>query len=178
MSGHSKWSTIKHKKALTDAKKGKVFSKTAHMITLAARKGENPDMNPDLRLAIEKAKEVNMPKDNIEKAIKRGSGVEQKKLEEFLYEAYGPEGVAILIEGITDNKNRTSQEIKHLLGQNNSKMADPGSVLWMFDKKEKDWIPKYNIGFKEEKSKKSFEDLLEALSEQDDIQEIYSNVEL
>lgn len=179
MSGHSKWSQIKHKKAQTDAKKGKVFSKIARMITLAVReKGGDSNTNPRLRLAIEKAKEINMPKDNVKRAIERGSGQSQEKFEEVLYEAYGPEGVGVLIEGITDNKNRTLGEIKRILSQHNSKIADPGSVLWMFDKKEGQWAPKYNTDLNKEKDKKSFEELLEALSEQDDVQEVYSNAEL
>lgn len=136
MSGHSKWSTIKHKKSLTDQNRGKLFSKLSKIITVVAReKGGDPDMNPRLRAAIEKAKVANMPTENIEKAIKKGTGeVPSATLEEFTYEAYGPGGIAMIIEGITDNKNRTFSEIKHLLAQHNSKMADSGSVLYMFDR--------------------------------------------
>lgn len=178
MSGHSKWSQIKHKKAQSDAKKGKMFSKVSRMITVAARRGDKPEMNPELRLAIEKAREVNMPKDNIERAIKRAAGKESEKLEEVLYEAYGPAGVGILIEGITDNKNRTLNELKHILNEHNAKLADSGSVLWMFGKQESGWLPKYGVNLSNEKDKAAFEGLLEELSEQDDIQEVYSNAEL
>src|SRR3989344_5412714 len=135
MSGHSKWAQIKHKKAATDAKKANVFSKISRLISIAAReKGEDPIANAKLRQAVAKAKEVNMPSENIERAIKKGAGAGEYVLEEFLYEAYGPGGVAILIEGITDNKNRTSNEIKHLLLQHNAKWAEPGSVAWAFEK--------------------------------------------
>lgn len=137
MSGHSKWSQIKHKKALTDAKKGKIFSKLARIITLAAReKGGDPAKNSGLRLAIEKAKSMNMPSENIERAIKRGIGkIEGIKMEKIVYEAYGPGGIALILEGITDNKNRTIPEVKRILSQNGGKLAEGGSVIWMFDKK-------------------------------------------
>lgn len=136
MSGHSKWSTIKHKKALTDIKRGKIFSKLSKIITVAAKeKGGDQQMNPRLRTAIENAEAVNMPRDNIEKAVKKGTGeLEGIALEEFTYEAYGPGNAAIIIEGITDNKNRTVAEIKHLIGQHGGKMANPGNVLWMFNR--------------------------------------------
>lgn len=137
MSGHSKWSQIKHKKALTDAKKGKVFSKLARLISVAARqKGGDPENNPQLRLAVEKARTFNMPNENIERAIKKGSGeLEGAKMEELTIEAYGPEGIALIIEALSDNKNRTLSEIKYLLSQNNGKMAESGSVNWLFERK-------------------------------------------
>ncbi|MBU2263639.1 YebC/PmpR family DNA-binding transcriptional regulator, partial [Patescibacteria group bacterium] len=115
MSGHSKWAQIKRQKAVTDAKKSQVFSKLAKMISVAARKGEDINMNPELRVAIEKAKSMNMPADNIERAIKRGAGkLEGSQLENVRFEAYGPGGTAIIVEGITDNKNRSVAEIKHI----------------------------------------------------------------
>jgi len=137
MSGHSKWSQIKHKKALTDAKKGKVFSKLARLITVIARqKGGNQDINPQLRIAIEKARSLNMPNDNIERAIKKGAGeLEGEKMEEMTIEAYGPGSVALMIEAVTDNKNRTFSEIKHILSQYGGKNAEAGSVNWLFEKK-------------------------------------------
>lgn len=137
MSGHSHWAGIKHKKQLADLQKGKVFSKLAREITIAAKEGGNPAFNPKLRMAIEKAKEMRMPTENIERAIKRGTGelTAGEKLEEFLFEAYGPGGIAIIIEGITDNKNRTLGEIKQILNQNNGKLVSEGSVKWMFEKK-------------------------------------------
>lgn len=137
MSGHSHFSTIKHKKEITDQKRSKIFSKLAQQILVTTReKGSDPDTNSGLRLAIEKAKQSNMPKDNIERAIKKGSGeLEGEKLEEVFYEAYGPGGIAIIIQGITDNKNRTLAEIKQILNQNQGKLAGAGSVKWMFERK-------------------------------------------
>jgi YebC/PmpR family DNA-binding regulatory protein len=137
MSGHSKWSQIKHKKAITDAKKGKIFSKIARMISVAAREsGGDPSANYKLRVIIDKAKTVNMPSDNVDRAIKKGTGeLEGVKMEEFTYEAYGPGGIALIIEGITDNKNRTLSEIKHALSSQGGKFAESGSVSFLFQKK-------------------------------------------
>ena len=137
MSGHSHFSSIKHKKGIEDAKRGKLFSKLARQISVASReKGSDPEMNSFLRLVIEKAKEFNMPKENIERAIKRGAGeLEEERLEEILYEAYGPGGIAVIIEGITDNKNRSLGEIKQILNQAGGKLANEGSVKWMFERK-------------------------------------------
>ena len=137
MSGHSKWSQIKHKKAITDAKKGKLFSKLSNLISVVARqKGGDPDTNPQLRLTIEKARSFNMPSENIERAIKKGLGeLEGIKMEELTIEAYGPAGTALIIEALTDNKNRTVSEIKYLLSQHGGKMAEAGSVLWLFERK-------------------------------------------
>jgi len=131
MSGHSKWSQIKHKKAITDAKKGKLFSKMSALISVVARqKGGDPDKNPQLRLITEKARSFNMPSENIERAIKKGLGeLEGIKMEELTIEAYGPAGTALIIEALTDNKNRTVSEIKYLLSQHGGKMAEAGSVL-------------------------------------------------
>ena len=137
MSGHSKWSQIKHKKAITDAKKSQAFSKLARIITVAAReKGGDPDSNPALRLAIEKAKSVNMPQNNIEKAIKKGTGeIAGARIEEFSYEAYGPAGIALIIEGSTDNRNRTFNELKAILKKHSGKIAESGSVNYLFQRK-------------------------------------------
>lgn len=137
MSGHSKWSKVKHIKAITDAKRGQIFSKLAREISVAAREqGRDLTTNPKLRLVIEKAKQWNLPKENIERAIKRGVGeIEGGELESVLFEAYGPGGIAIIIEGITDNKNRALGEIKQILNQNNGKLVGEGSVRWMFERK-------------------------------------------
>lgn len=179
MSGHSKWSKIKHQKKITDARKGKIFSKMAKMITITARKGGDPNMNPDLRIAIDKARQANMPKDNIERAIKRGTGESKEgQLEEITYEAYGPNGTPLLIEAITDNKNRTLAEIKHILSNHNSKLAQTGSVKYLFEKKGEDWEPKYPIDINDENLKNQLTKLFEALDEHDDVKEIYSNVNL
>lgn len=137
MSGHSRWHKLRHKKAITDVKKAKIFSKLAREISVASReKGGDPETNPKLRLAIERAKQWNLPKENIERAIRQGTGqLPGEKLETFLFEAYGPGGIAIIIEGITDNKNRTLFEIKQILNQNNGKLVSEGSVKWLFERK-------------------------------------------
>ncbi|MBI2041390.1 MAG: YebC/PmpR family DNA-binding transcriptional regulator [Candidatus Nealsonbacteria bacterium] len=136
MSGHSHAKTIKHQKGLADAKRSAAFSKAAKELEIAAKEGGDPVFNSKLRMAIEKAKEVNMPADNIERAVKRGTGeLEGGKLEEVSFEAYGPGNVAIIIDGITDNKNRTLGEIKQILNQNNGKLVGEGAIRWMFDRK-------------------------------------------
>lgn len=137
MSGHSKWSTIKRKKGAADAKRGKVFSKYIKEITVAARAGGgDPDANPRLRAVIDKAKSVNMPNDNIDRAIKRGTGeMEGVSYEEASYEGYGPNGVAILIETLSDNKKRTVAEIRHILTKGGGSLGESGCVAWMFKRK-------------------------------------------
>jgi YebC/PmpR family DNA-binding regulatory protein len=137
MSGHSKWSTIKRKKAAVDAKRGKIFTRLGREIATAARQGGgDPDANFNLRLAIDRAKAANMPKDNIERAIKRGTGeIEGEALEEITYEAYASGGVALLVEVMTDNRNRTLADIKHVLAKSGGNMAEPGSVAWQFEQK-------------------------------------------
>lgn len=240
MARHSHWAKIKGKKSLLDAKKGQIFSKLAREIEIAARSGGNPDFNPRLRVAIEKAKEAKMPMENIERAIKRGTGeIAGEKIEEVLYEAYGPGGIAILIEGITDNKNRTLNEIKNILQRFGGKLVSEGGVRWMFERKglivvdlqkqdkikskeeleflviesgaedfiwkneqiyiytkvedlditrkklesagvkiesfSLDWISKETIEV-DEKTKKDCEELFETLSENEAVQEIYSNL--
>jgi YebC/PmpR family DNA-binding regulatory protein len=138
MSGHSKWSTIKHKKGAADAKRGKIFTKLIKEITTAARiSGGDPDTNSRLRLAVQRARAENMTKDNIEKAIKRGTnvGADGVAYEERTYEGYGPGGVAVLVETMTDNINRTIAEIRHLFSRYNGNMSEAGSVGWLFSKK-------------------------------------------
>ena len=137
MAGHSKWAGIKHKKAIVDAQRGKAFTKVVREITAAARLGGgSPDANPRLRLAIQKAREVNLPKDSLEKAIKRGTGeLEGQSFEEMMIEGYGPGGVAVLVEALTDNKNRTSAEVRSLFANHGGNLAGAGSVSWLFQKK-------------------------------------------
>jgi YebC/PmpR family DNA-binding regulatory protein len=137
MSGHSHFSSIKHKKAIEDQKRGQVFSKLARMISVAAQGGGDPNSNPKLRQALDEAKKADMPRDNIDRAIKRGTGELEggKSLEEISYEAFLPGGVAVIIEGITDNKNRSLAEIKHILQKNGGKLAEAGSVKWLFEQK-------------------------------------------
>lgn len=137
MSGHSKWATIKRSKGAADAKRSALFTKLARAITVAAReKGGDPEINFSLRLAIEKAKAANMPKDNIEKAIKRGTGeLEGGMIEEIIYEGFGSGGIAIIIKCLTDNKNRTSQSMKHILSKYGGSLGGPNSVMWQFEQK-------------------------------------------
>jgi len=136
MSGHSKWATIKHKKAATDAKRGSLFTKLIKEISVAARGGGNPDTNPRLRVAIERAKESSMPSDNIDRAIKKGTGqLEGITYEDITLEGYGPGGVAVYVEGVSDNKNRTTAEVRTIFTKKGGNMAGAGSVAWMFEKK-------------------------------------------
>lgn len=137
MSGHNKWSTIKHKKGAADAKRGKVFSKLIKELTIAARMGGgDPDGNPRLRTALNTARNANMPKENIERAIKRGTGeIEGVNYEEIIYEGYGPGGVAVMVEALTDNKNRTVAEIRHIFDKYNGNLGETGCVNWMFQKR-------------------------------------------
>jgi YebC/PmpR family DNA-binding regulatory protein len=138
MSGHSKWSSIKHKKAIVDSRRGAQFSKLTRAITVAARDGGgDPDGNPALDLAMRKAKEASMPKDNIERAIAKGTGEggEADAIEAVLYEGYGPGGVAILVETLTENRNRTSADVRHVFSKNGGSLGEPGSVAYLFDKK-------------------------------------------
>ncbi len=137
MSGHSKWSTIKHKKGAADAKRGKIFTKVIKEITVSARiGGGDADGNPRLRLAVQKAKEVNMPQENVTRAIKKGTGeLEGVQYEETIYEGYGPGGVAIFMEVMTDNKNRTVGELRATLGKNGGNMGENGCVAWIFEQK-------------------------------------------
>jgi len=138
MSGHSKWHTIKHKKGALDAKRGKIFTKLIKEITVAARTGGSGDIesNARLRKVVTDAKGQNMPNDTIERAIKRGTGeLEGVSYDEVMYEGYGPNGVAVMVEGLTDNRNRTVAEIRHIFSKNGGNMGESGSVAWMFDKK-------------------------------------------
>jgi YebC/PmpR family DNA-binding regulatory protein len=136
MSGHSKWSSIKHKKGAADAKRGKLFTKLARAITVAARDGGgNPDANPALALAVQKARDASMPKDNIQRAIDRGTGAggDAQAIESVTYEGYGPGGAAILVEALTDNRNRTGAEVRHAFERHGGSLGEPGSVAWQFE---------------------------------------------
>ncbi|HSR34841.1 MAG TPA: YebC/PmpR family DNA-binding transcriptional regulator [Anaerolineae bacterium] len=136
MSGHSKWSTIKRKKAASDAKRGQIFTKIAKEIAIAARDGADPEMNVKLRLVMDKAKSANMPKDNIERAIRRGAGLEKgADLEEITYEGYGPHGVALIIEVVTDNRNRAVAEIRRWFNRLGGGLGESGCVAWQFESK-------------------------------------------
>jgi YebC/PmpR family DNA-binding regulatory protein len=138
MSGHSKWASIKHKKAATDAKRGKHFTKLARAITVAARDGGgDPDGNPALATAVQKARDASMPKDNIQRAINRGTGegADAAAIERILFEGYGPGGAAILVDTLTDNRNRTTAEVRYAFSRHNGSLGEPGSVAWIFEKR-------------------------------------------
>lgn len=171
MSGHNKWSQIQHQKSVTDKKRGVLFSKILKAITIAARNETNPQFNPRLRSLIEKARENNVPQENIDRAIKKVS--ESKNLEEIIIEAYGPVSIAMIIECITDNHNRTISEIKHLLNENEAKMAEVGSVKWAFDG-DKPKFPQEISNIDREK----INQLIQKLEERDDVQKIITNLKL
>jgi YebC/PmpR family DNA-binding regulatory protein len=144
MSGHSKWATTKHKKAIKDSKRSSLFTKLTKIITIAAREGADPDMNFKLRMAIDKGKSLSLPKENIERAIAKGSGTgEGQALEEITYEGYGPEGTAIIVEVVTDNKNRSASEVRHILTKHGGSLG--GSVIWQFDRKGVIYLKNENI---------------------------------
>lgn len=167
MSGHSKWSQIKHKKALTDKKKGQIFSKLSRLITLAAKKGTDPKSNPSLAQAIENARAMNMPSDNIERAIKKISDKSQVQLEELSIEALGPGGVALKIKAITDNRNRTMAEIKKILAEHSSKLVPPGSLTWMFGQ---------HLTISDTSVQEQIDKLFEVLDDQDEVEDVSSNL--
>jgi YebC/PmpR family DNA-binding regulatory protein len=181
MSGHSKWAQIKRKKALTDTRKGQLFSKLSKIIELASRKGADVETNFSLKAVVDQARATNMPSSNIEKAIEKGSGKSKNSgLEEIVYEAYGPGGVALLIVTVTDNKNRTVSEIKHILSKGGGNLTGTGSVKWLFDSKLEDgkvvWTPKHTLTLgDEDESKLSV--LLSDLDDQEDVSDVYTNSE-
>lgn len=177
MSGHSHASNVKHKKAANDKKRAKEFSKLIKTISIAARDEANPQFNPRLRTAIDTAIENQVPKENIERAIKKASEPGEQ-LEELMMEAYGPEGSALIITAITDNKNRTISEVKLILKKQDAKWADPGSVLWAFGKDDEGgWQAKFPQAISEE-GRQKLEELIEALDDHDDVDDIYVNMEL
>lgn len=174
MSGHNKWSKIKHKKAATDAAKSKVFGKMANLIAIESKKANGDTTAAGLRAAIESAKAVSMPKDNIDRAIAKGNSAETAALESVVYEMYGPAGTAILIDIFTDNRNRTAAEIRHLLSKIGYELATPGSAAWAFTKTSEGYEANTTVEVSEEDGEK-LEKLMEALDEHDDVQEVYTN---
>src|SRR6266403_3912476 len=147
MSGHSKWAIIKHKKAALDSKRGKMFTRVIKEITIAARSGGDPDMNPRLRTAVTAARAVSMPADNIKRAIMRGTGeLEGGQIDEIMFEGYGPGGAAVLVSVATDNRNRTVSEIRHTFSKHGGNLGEQGSVAWMFERKGQIVIDKEKAG--------------------------------
>ncbi len=174
MSGHNKWSKIKHKKAATDAKKSATFGKLVRLIQVEAKKANGNVDSPGLKMAIEKANKANMPKDNIDRAIKKAS--EMGDVSPVMFEAYGPSGVGIIITALTDNNNRTSAEIKHLLSKQGASFGAQGSVSWNFTKNIEtgDWEPQTTIDLDDSDMEK-LERIVDAIEEYDDTQDVYTN---
>ena len=177
MSGHSKWSTIKHKKAAADAKRGKVFSQLSKNIRIAVKAGGgDPNKNSNLRLAIEKAKAANMPKNNIKRAIERASGIGKAGgLDEIVYEGYGPAGVGLIIVAVTDNKMRTSSQIRGVLSKYQGSLGGPGSAMYLFSRSGADYQVKIPANV-DEAERQKIQKLIDSLEELDDVEEVYSNL--
>lgn len=176
MAGHNKWTQIKRKKGATDAKKSKVFSKFSRLITLESKKAGGNTSSPSLKAAIDQAKSFNMPSDNIERAVKKGVGGESGELERVTYEAYGPEGAALIISGLTDNRNKASSEVKHILSKHGASLGAIGSATWAFIKTEEKWEPTTTVPISEETAR-SLATLIEELEDNDEIQEVFTNAE-
>ncbi|PIR98601.1 MAG: hypothetical protein COT88_00670 [Candidatus Colwellbacteria bacterium CG10_big_fil_rev_8_21_14_0_10_41_28] len=175
MSGHSKWKKIKHKKGKADQDRGKLFSKLANMITIAARENSDPDFNPTLRSAIDRAKKQNLPLLNIERAVNRAA--ESDDLEGVLFEAYGPDGVGLIIEAATDNTNRTVAEVRKVLKDHNAKIGDPGSLMWAFEPRDGEYFPKFPMDVSGE-TRGKIESLIEGLEDLDDVGNIYTQMKI
>jgi len=174
MSGHNKWSKIKRKKELADAKKSQSFGKLARLIAGESKKARGDKSSPGLRGAIEKARSENMPLENIERAVAKGRADQGAELEQVVYETYGPGGVALVIEGTTSNKNRTAAEMKHLLGEYGLELSAPGSALWTFAKRGPDWVPNTTTELSDVDRKK-LEAVVLALEAHDDIEQVHTN---
>jgi YebC/PmpR family DNA-binding regulatory protein len=173
MSGHNKWSKIKHKKAATDAAKGKIFSKHSALITMEVKKAGGNQNAANVVAAIERAKKDSMPKDNIERAIAKGSGAGADSMEEVMFEGYGPGGVALLIQAVTDNNNRTAPEIRHIFSKAGLELGTPGSAAWAFTKTDDGFIPTNPMELDDTTGEK-LADFIEKLEEQDDVTNVYS----
>jgi len=178
MSGHNKWSKIKHKKAATDAKKSKIFSMLARQITIESKMAGGDTNSPSLRAIMDKAKKENMPKDNIERAVAKGAGAGAESYEPVLFEAFGPGGTALIIQGITDNTNRTSSEVKHIFSKAGYSLGAPGSAAWAFTKGEENgnivWTPNQTVDLNDS-DLESLEKLVNTLDEHDDVQDVFTN---
>lgn len=172
MSGHNKWSKIKHKKAATDAQRGKLFSKHSALITMEVKKSGDPN-SPNVLSAIDRAKKDSMPKDNIERAVAKGSGAGSDALEEVMFEGYGPGGVAVIIKAVTDNNNRTAPEIRHVFTKAGLELGVPGSAAWAFTKTDEGYTPNTPMDLDDETGQK-LADFIEKLEEQDDVTDVYS----
>jgi YebC/PmpR family DNA-binding regulatory protein len=180
MSGHNKWSKIKRQKAGTDAAKSKTFSKFAKLIATASKDAKGDVTSPSLRAAIEKAQEFNMPRENIERAVKKGTGSDAESMDAITYESYGPGGTALIIEALTTNRNKAAQEVKFILSKYGCELAAQGSALWAFTKQSVaeggEWIPNMTVPLSETDTE-ILEKLIEELEDNDEVQEVYTNAE-
>lgn len=175
MAGHNKWKQIKHKKAATDAVKSKVFSKHARFIALESKRAGGAMNAPSLKAAIERARKDNMPSENIDRAVKKGIGGEAGAIESITYEAYGPGGAAMMIDTITDSRNRTAAELKHLMSEQGLALAEPGAASWAFAKEGMEWKAKTTMALSpEDMDKLSL--VVETLLDHNDVQDVYTNV--
>src|SRR3989338_9364246 len=172
MGGHNKWSQIKRQKGAADASKSNIWGKLSQRIALESKKAGGDINTPTLRAIIEKAKSVNMPKDKIDRAVARGISDEASEVESVIYETYGPGGAAILISALTDNRNRTAQEIKHILSENGLSLAAPGSALWAFEKTAEGYIAKTTVPLSESDNEKLMR-LMETIDAHDDVENVY-----
>lgn len=175
MSGHSKWSQIKRQKAVTDSAKSRIFSRYARLITVEAKKANGILSAPGLSATLARAKAANMPKDNIERAIAKGASKDAGDLTEIVYEAYGPGGVALMVTALTDNKNRTTQEVKHLLSTHGVELVNPGAASWAFMKQGSVFIPNEPLVEVAGDDEAKLTTILEALDEHDDVQQVFTN---
>jgi YebC/PmpR family DNA-binding regulatory protein len=174
MSGHNKWSKIKNKKGAEDAKRSNLFSKLSRQIIAESKKAGGDVSSPSLATAIEAAKKENMPKDTIDRAIKKGTDKNTAALEPVTYEAYGPGGVGIIIEGLTDNKNRTAAEVRHILSKRGVEISAQGAASWAFSKEGNDWIPNNTLEISESDGSK-LGDIIDDLEELEDVQAVFTN---
>lgn len=174
MSGHNKWSKIKHKKAASDAKKSKEFSKIVRLLAVEAKAAGGNRGAPNLKTVIEKARAVNMPSDNIERAIKKGESADTSQMTAITYEAYGPGGVAIVIEALTENRNKAAAEIKHILSKRGFSLAQIGAATWAFQKEGTSWIPKTTIEVSDADLLQVVE-IVEELEDNDEVQGVFIN---
>ncbi len=176
MSGHNKWSKIKHKKAVTDSQKSKIFSKHSSLITMESRNAGGDVSSPTLAAAIIRAKQDSMPKENIDRAVAKGAGAESASLQSVLFEAYGPGGVAILITAVTDNNNRTSQEVRSIFTKSGLLLGAPGSAQWAFSKTLAGYVPQNPTELNDEDGEK-LALLIEKLEDNDDVQEVFTSAD-
>lgn len=176
MAGHSKWAQIKRQKAVTDGARSRTFSKFARLITIESKKAQGNVSSPGLASAIERAKAVNMPKDNIERAIQKGASKDAGELEQVVYEFYGPGGIAIIVSALTDSKNRTTAEIKHLISKNGYELGTPGSASWAFTKfPDGRFTPNEPLMDVSDVDEAALTSLLDIFDEHDDVQEVFTN---